>query len=360
MILLELWSNGIISHIFDFVVKVLYLVVDNELVTTTEISPTVSVVFPVYNEEGNLHELYKAVQNALAKIDCSHELVFVDNGSQDSSLTILKTLAEQDDCIRYVSLSRNFGYQGGIFAGLSYAKGQAVITMDADLQHPPELLPEMIRLWQQGFEVVFTKKRNYHLTGWRYYQVRIFYWFISKISGLSLSFGQSDFRLMDRKVVDTILGIQEYRKFLRGIVDWVGFRQAGLEYDVVERFAGESKFSFRSLLSLALDGILAFSSLPLRWILFVGVTLATLSFFYTMFALVLGTLNFFGFWSVAPPGWATLAVAITFLGGTQLIAVGVLGEYIGRIYEQIKGRPVFIVRETSKTNIVRIPVAYHD
>jgi dolichol-phosphate mannosyltransferase len=308
----------------------------------------------VYNEQSNLVALYQQVGAALASVETNYELVFVDNGSFDNSLDIIKQLAQTDPRVRYVSLSRNFGYQGGIFAGLSYARGEAVVTMAADLQHPPGLLPEMVRLWRQEFEVVYTTKRNYHLTGWRYYQVRLFYWFISKISGLKLSFGQSDFRLLDRKVVDTILGIQEYRKFLRGMVNWVGFRQAGLEYEVAERFSGESKFSFRSLMSLALDGILAFSSLPLRWILVAGLVLATLSFFYTMFALVLGVMNFFGFWDVAPPGWATLAVAITFLGGTQLIAVGVLGEYIGRIYEQIKGRPVFIVRETSEQERVAV------
>jgi dolichol-phosphate mannosyltransferase len=172
---------------------------------------------------------------------------------------------------------------------------------------------------------------------------------------MKLSFGQSDFRLLDRSVVETLLRIDEYRKFLRGMVDWVGFRQAGLEYEVAARHSGESKFSYRSLMSFALDGILAFSILPLRWILVAGLVLASLSFLYTMFALILGVLVFFGLWEVAPPGWATLAVAVTFLGGTQLIAVGVLGEYIGRIYEQIKGRPVFIVRETSESVIQRVP-----
>ena len=323
--------------------------------------PRLSVVFPVYNEEENLGPLYHRVVAALATKDVNnYELIFVDNGSYDRSLEIIKTLVERDVRVRYVSLSRNFGYQGGLFAGMSYARGEAVITMDADLQHPPELLPEMIALWGNGFEVVFTTKRNYHLSGWRYRQVQIFYWVISKISGVKLSFGQSDFRLLDRKVVDTLLSIREYRKFLRGMVDWVGFRQAALEYDVANRHSGQSKFSYRSLMSFALDGILSFSSLPLRWILLAGIILASLSFLYTLFALILGVFVFFGLWDVAPPGWATLAVAITFLGGTQLIAVGVLGEYIGRIYEQIKGRPVFIVRETSESEIVQAPVTYHD
>lgn len=332
----------------------------SRILSNEEILPKLSVIFPVYNEEENLRPLYQRVQAALASVDINYELIFVDNGSCDRSLEIIKTLAKQDYRVCFVSLSRNFGYQGGLFAGMSYARGEAIITMDADLQHPPELLPELISLWRKGFEVVFTTKRNYHLSGWRYRQVKIFYWVISKISGVKLSFGQSDFRLLDREVVDTLLSIQEYRKFLRGLVDWVGFRQVAVEYEVAERFSGESKFSYSSLISFALDGILSFSSLPLRWILLAGIILASLSFLYTLFALVVGVFVFFGLWDVAPPGWATLAVMITFLGGTQLIAVGVLGEYIARIYEQIKGRPVFIVRETSESELVRVPVAYHD
>lgn len=306
-----------------------------------------SVVFPVWNEEENLEPLHGEVSQALKRIGLPYELVFVDNGSTDRSLEVIKRLARWDRAVRYISLSRNFGHQGGLFAGLSYCRGEAAITMDADLQHPPALIPEMVRLWQQGHEIVYTKKRSHDITGLRLFQVRLFYWILSKLSGLKLSFGQSDFRLLDRKVVDVLLNIPENRKFLRGLVEWVGFRQTGLEYDVARRHAGRSKFSYRSLFGFALDGILAFSTVPLRWIFVVGVLTASVAFLYVGFAVVLGVMNLLGAGVHLPPGWATLAVAVMFLGGVQLIAIGILGEYIGRVYDQAKGRPPFIARETS-------------
>ncbi|MFQ5801319.1 MAG: glycosyltransferase family 2 protein [Candidatus Methylomirabilales bacterium] len=309
--------------------------------------PVLSMVFPVWNEEENLEILHGEVSEALKLLDLPYELLFVDNGSTDGSLALIKQLARRDPNVRYISLSRNFGHQGGLFAGLWYCRGDAAITMDADLQHPPSLIPEMVRLWQQGFEVVYTKKRNHDVSGLRSIQVRLFYKGLSKLSGLTLSFGQSDFRLLDRRVIDVILNIPENRKFLRGTVEWVGFRQTGLEYDVAKRHAGQSKFSYRSLFGFALDGILAFSVVPLRWIFVVGSVTATLSLLYVGLAFVLGVLNLLGVGVNIPPGWATLAVSVMFLGAVQLIAIGILGEYIGRIYDQTKGRPTFIVRETS-------------
>jgi glycosyltransferase involved in cell wall biosynthesis len=309
---------------------------------------SISVVFPVFNEEASLVPLYEQVRDALGKAEVkSYELVFVDNGSDDRSLEIMKTLRQSDPRVRYVSLSRNFGHQGGLLAGVSHSRGDAVITMDADLQHPPSLIPEMIRLWRRGCEVVFTMKRDTGLSAWRRLQMRIFYQIISKFSGLQLSFGQSDFRLLDRKVVETILSIPEYRMFIRGIVNWVGYRQAGVTYEVAPRFAGKSKFKLRTLIGFALDGILAFSTLPLRWVFLAGALVAGACFLYMGFAMVLGVLRFTGSGVVVPPGWATLAVAIMFLGSIQLIAIGILGEYLGRVFDQTKGRPMFIVRELS-------------
>lgn len=292
--------------------------------------------------------LYQQVRDALQKAEVtSYEMVFVDNGSYDRSLEIMKTLRQNDPRVRYVSLSRNFGHQGGLLAGVSHSRGDAVITMDADLQHPPSLIPEMIRLWRRGCEVVFTMKRDTGLSAWRRLQMRMFYGVISQLSGLQLSFGQSDFRLLDRKVVGTILSIPEYRMFIRGIVNWVGFRQAGVSYDVAPRFTGNSKFSLRTLIGFALDGILAFSVVPLRWVFLVGALTAGVCFLYMGFAIVLGVLRLTGSVVTVPPGWATLAVAIMFVGSIQLIAIGILGEYLGRVFDQTKGRPMFIVRELS-------------
>ena len=310
-------------------------------------SPLVSVAFPVFNEAENLEMLHAEVTRALETTGLAFELIFVDNGSTDASLSIIKRLSETDPRVEFVSLSRNFGHQGALLAGISHAQGEAVITMDADLQHPSALLPEMVRLWQEGFEGVFTRKRRYPVHGMRLRQVKLFYWLMSKWSGLHLSFGQSDFRLLDRKVFEVFLRMPEARKFLRGLVEWVGFRQTGLEYDPLPRHAGESKFPFRALVSFAVDGIISFSLLPLRWSLGLGFIVASMSFVYGIAMVVMGLLNYAGMSVPLPPGWATLVVSILFLSGIQLIAIGMLGEYVGRIFEQTKGRPEFIVRAAS-------------
>lgn len=310
-------------------------------------SDKISVVFPVFNEENNLEVLYQNVAKFCeqSQVDC--EFVFVDDGSTDNSLNIIKRLAEADKRVIYISLSRNFGHQNAIFAGMCYCTGDAVITMDADLQHPPSLIPEMIDLWRKGTEVVFTTKEESNLKlRWRL-TMKIFYWFFSKISGLSLDFGQSDFRLLDRKVLNVILQIPEYHKFLRGQVGWVGFKQERLSYRVEKRYSGESKF--KSRFPIALDGIFAFSRYPLHLLMLVGFIVAGISFLYIIFHVIVWTLlrlNIIHSWSM-PSGWITLAIAIFFLGSLQLIALGILGEYVGRTFDQTKGRPVFIVRESS-------------
>jgi dolichol-phosphate mannosyltransferase len=307
----------------------------------------VSLVFPVFDEAENLENLCAEVTGALEMTGVAFELVFVDNGSTDESLSIIKRLCDSDPRAQFVSLSRNFGHQGALLAGISHAQGAAVITMDADLQHPPALLPDMIRLWQEGYEVVFTRKRRYPVRGIRLRQVKLFYWVMSKWSGLHLSFGQSDFRLLDRKVFEVFLKMPEARKFLRGLVEWVGFRQTGLEYDPLPRHAGKSKFPFRALVSFAVDGIVSFSLLPLRWSLGLGFSAALFSFLYGITIVVMGLLNVAGVRVWLPPGWATVVASIVFLASIQLIAIGMLGEYVGRIFEQTKGRPEFIVREAS-------------
>lgn len=309
--------------------------------------PKLSIIFPVFNEENNLRTLYSEVTGTCDKLNIDYEMIFVDNGSYDSSLDVIRDLSNNDKRVTFISLSRNFGHQGGLFAGMSYASGQAVITMDADLQHPPSLIPDMVRLWNEGYEVINTTKRQNHMTGIKGAQVRLFYWLMSRVSGVKLSFGQSDFRLLDRKVLATLLAMPEHRKFLRGLVNWIGFKQTSLQYSVAERLSGESKFSYRSLFSFALDGILSFSTLPLRFFAGLGAAVAILSLMYALIAASLGVARYVYPNIQLPPGWATLAVSISFLGSVQLIAIGVLGEYIGRIYEQGKGRPIFIVSETS-------------
>lgn len=208
----------------------------------------------------------------------------------------------------------------------------------------------MIGLWQKGYHVVFTTKRSYsNLSFIRRRVFRLAYWLLSKLSGLNLSFGQSDFRLLDRRVVNAIVALPEYRKFLRGLVCWIGFKQIGIEYDVVPRHAGQPKYTIASLFSLLVDGILAFSITPLRWSLALGVVAGTLSLFYGLLVVFMGLLNLIGIQAALPPGWATVVAAVVFLGSLQLIAIGLLSEYVGRVYEQVKGRPTFVVGEHSES-----------
>ena len=309
----------------------------------------VSLVFPLCNEANSLEVLYHQVVEACGQARVDPQLVFVDDGSTDQSLAVIKQLRSRDPRVVYVSLSRNFGHQNALVAGMTAATGSAVITMDADLQHPPSLLPQMIALWREGIEVVYTTKREARLPPVKAFVVKLFYRLLSRLSGLQFEFGQSDFRLLDRKVADVILGMPEYHKFLRGQVKWVGFSQRGLAYDVEARHSGESKFTYRRLFGLALDGLLSFSRYPLRLVTIVGTVVSSLSVLYVVFIIGLAVAHGFGWLReiLLPPGWATLAVSILFLGSMQVVVMGVLAEYLGRVYEQTKGRPNFIIRERS-------------
>jgi len=307
----------------------------------------ISIVSPIYNEVENLDELYERVTAALKSAKEDFEFILVENGSSDGSLEIIRKLREKDRRIKYISLSRNFGHQGAVLAGLAHSAGDAVITLDGDLQHPPELIPKLLKLWKEGSHVVYTvKKTTAEDKDWRYLPSRIFYRIISAISIVDLKYGQSDYRLMDRKVIDVILAIPEKNKFLRGIVNWVGFSQAGLEYEVGKRKKGKSKFSLWNYVNFAFDGIFSFSTVPLRVFLWIGVIIAFLCGIWAVYYFVMGFMNLvFPDKNLLPPGSATITVSILFLGGVQLIGIGILGEYIGRIYSQTKKRPDFIVVE---------------
>ncbi len=307
----------------------------------------ISLISPIYNEAENLLELYERVVKTLSYMEDSFELILIDNGSTDNSLLTIKELRKKDGRIKFLSLSRNFGHQGALLAGLAYASGDAVISLDGDLQHPPELIPQMIRLWKKGHEIVYTVKASGEHQRYSSFS-KIFYRLMSFMSELDLSRGQSDFRLLDRKVVDTLNRIPERHKFLRGLVDWVGFQKIALEYKVEARKRGESKFSLKNYLGFALDGIFSFSTIPLRVFLWTGLLIAFLCVMYAVFMIMLVVMGFFSSAKILfPPGWATLTVSILFLGSVQLIGIGILGEYIGRTYAQTKQRPDFIVKEES-------------
>ena len=310
----------------------------------------VSIVVPVRNEQESILQLYKRVKAVMEQDALPFELIMVDDGSMDRSLEILKRLENQDSCVKYLSLSRNFGHQSAILAGMDHSIGDAVISMDADLQHPPQLIQRMLELWRQGYEVVYTVKRDDHsLNLFRRASHRLFYWVLSKLSGMKLSFGQTDFRLMDRKAVDALHKMPERKKFLRGLVSWIGFRQTQLEYDVPIRFAGESKLlSLRHRLGFALDGILAFSTIPLRVFIFFGLFVSSTAFLYGTYVIAVGLHAFLtGYTGHVLPGWASVVAAILFIGGVQLVGLGVLGEYLIRVFDEARQRPPYLVREKS-------------
>lgn len=304
----------------------------------------ISIVIPVYNEQDNLKEFHKRITAIMNDTGYDYNLVFVDDGSKDSSAFILKQLVEEDNHVEAYLLSRNYGHQMALTCGLDNADGDAVITMDGDLQHPPELLPELIRLWEEGSEIVMTKRLATEDAGFlKNITSSCYYKLINIMSKVEITPGGSDFRLMDKKAVEAFRLYRERARFIRGMVSTLGFNVSVVEFVAPPRFAGHSKFNLHKMLHFALDGITAFSNLPLRWAFYLGL------FFGLCSLLLLGHVFYVKFISDdAVPGWATTTVSILFLGGIQLVGIGILGEYIGRIFEEIKHRPLYLVSKHLK------------
>lgn len=304
----------------------------------------ISIVVPVYNEQDNLKEFHKRITAIMNDTGYDYNLVFVDDGSKDSSAFILKQLVEEDNHVEVYLLSRNYGHQMALTCGLDNADGDAVITMDGDLQHPPELLPELIRLWKEGSEIVMTKRLATEDAGFlKNITSSCYYKLINIMSKVEITPGGSDFRLMDKKAVEAFRLYRERARFIRGMVSTLGFNVSVVEFVAPPRFAGHSKFNLHKMLHFALDGITAFSNLPLRWAFYLGL------FFGLCSLLLLGHVFYVKFISDdAVPGWATTTVSILFLGGIQLVGIGILGEYIGRIFEEIKHRPLYLVSKHLK------------
>uniref|UniRef100_A0A7C4QTP6 Glycosyltransferase n=1 Tax=Schlesneria paludicola TaxID=360056 RepID=A0A7C4QTP6_9PLAN len=300
-----------------------------------------SIVVPFYNEQDNLRPLYEQIRDVLEELPYDFELILVDDGSTDGGSEVARRLHAEDLRVKLISLSRNFGHQMALTAGIEHASGAAVISMDADLQHPPQVIPELIRKWEAGFEVVYTIREATEDAGLcKRWTSAIFYWFINCCVEMHIVPNAADFRLMDRKVVDCFKGMRERNRFVRGMTSWVGFKQTTVPFLAARRHAGHSKYTLRNMLRFALDGITSFSTVPLRFATYLGFGSAFLGVPYAVWALyariVLGD---------TVPGWSSLIVAVLFLGGVQLICLGILGEYIGRIYEEVKGRPLYIARE---------------
>ena len=303
--------------------------------------PTISIIAPVYNEEAILHELYKRISETMETLGESWELVLVNDGSWDRSYEIMLELHEQDPRVHIVNFSRNFGHQIAITAGMDYAQGQAVVIIDADLQDPPSVILEMVDKWKEGYEVVYAIRRERKgETRFKLWTAKMFYRVINKITGVNIPLDTGDFRLLDRKAVDALRQIREHHRFMRGLSVWIGFRQTGVTYVREERFAGETKYPLSKMLRFAMDGITSFSYLPLQFATYIGFIIAGLSVLGILATIILRLSGSQAFY-----GQATTLVMVLFLGGIQLISLGIIGEYLGRIYDEVKNRPLYIVDE---------------
>ncbi|OIQ18396.1 MAG: hypothetical protein BM556_09040 [Bacteriovorax sp. MedPE-SWde] len=305
----------------------------------------ISIVTTAYNEEESVEELVSRVHElALSEPSYQFEFIAVENGSKDKTFVKLTELKEKFSFLRIVKLSRNFQAQGGMLAGISQATGDAIVTMDADLQHPPEVISSLIRKWEEGFKIVNTEKKNKSSTLLRLMADKFFYELMYKYSGLR--FGEADFRLIDREVANVLDQLDESEKFLRGLISWTGFESSTVKYRVELRKHGVTKFSSRHLFEFAFLGLTSFSVAPLRSLLKLGFIIFVPSFIYLLFFLTIGSMNYFGVADFdLPPGLATLVVTVIFFGSIQILSIGVLGEYIGRIYKEVKGRPNFVIEE---------------
>ncbi|MGD1902720.1 MAG: glycosyltransferase family 2 protein [Geitlerinemataceae cyanobacterium] len=300
-----------------------------------------SIVVPVYNESLNLHHLCERLQTVLDPLAIAYEIVMVNDGSRDDTLQIALECQKRYPAIVAIDLSRNFGKEIAMTAGIDYTRGRAVVPIDADLQDPPELIVAMLDKWREGYDVVCATRNERLGESWmKRFTAAGFYRTISKMSNVPIPANTGDFRLLDRTVVEALKQLPERTRFMKGLFAWVGYRQATIYFDRAPRFAGETTWNYWKLWNFALDGITAFSSLPLKVWSYAGVTVAGLSLIYAIL-LVIRTIAF----GTDVPGYASLMVALLFLGSVQLIAIGVLGEYLGRVYEEVKQRPLYLVRQ---------------
>jgi glycosyltransferase involved in cell wall biosynthesis len=303
----------------------------------------ISVVIPVYNEEENLSELYRRTTASLNSMGVSYELVLVNDGSRDRTPQMIDELQEQDHRVVGIHLSRNFGHQAAVCAGLDDARGKAVIVMDGDLQDPPEVFGLFVKLWREGYEVVYAvrqKRKEGLLKRAAYFS---FYRLLRAISDIDIPLDSGDFCLMDRKVLDAMKGLPERIRFVRGLRTFVGFRQVGVCYERAAREAGKPKYTFRALVGLAIDGLISFSSYPLHLVTYFGLGAATFAALLTVWAFIDAIYN-----AQTPRGWASTMIVVLFMSAIQLLSLGIMGEYVRRIFLECKGRPTYIIRNTHK------------
>jgi polyisoprenyl-phosphate glycosyltransferase len=303
-----------------------------------------SLIIPIYNEEETIPELYRRVSAIMDNLEDSVELILVNDGSRDRSLPLMRELHEIDPRVCYLSFARNFGHQAAVTAGLNFCRGEVIVVLDADLQDPPELIPTMIDRWRDGYQVVYAQRTKRKKEGWfKRFTAYIFYRLLKRLADVDIPADTGDFCLMDRRVVEVLNAMPERNRYIRGLRAWIGFRQTAVNFERDPRFAGEVKYTFKKSLSLALNSLISFSKVPLRLSTYLGL-------FSALIALLMAFLVLY--WRLQQPyspvtGLATILIAVFFLGSVQLISIGILGEYIGRIYEEVKGRPAYTIAEVA-------------
>jgi polyisoprenyl-phosphate glycosyltransferase len=319
------------------------------MIVTSLLQPNaefLSIVVPLYNEEGNVHELVRRIRTVMTSLDGEprYEIVLVNDGSRDSTHVRLCELALSHPEIVVVNLSRNFGHQIAATAGLDVARGDAVILMDGDLQDPPELIASFLERWREGYDVVYaTRRQRRGESAFKIWTARAFYRIVRRLTNVAIPVDTGDFRLMSRRVVDALKLTRERHRFLRGLVSWVGYRQTGVEYDRDERFSGTTKYPITKMLKFALDGITSFSEIPLRFASYMGFVVSLFAFVVAAAEILIKLFTGYNY-----PGYTSTIFAILFLGGVQLIAIGTLGEYVGRIYDQVKARPLYLIADITR------------
>ncbi len=309
---------------------------------TNQPLPEISIVIPLLNEEANLKALYQRLKAVLMQTQWDYELLFIDDGSTDNSFHIIKSLNSLDERVKGISLSRNFGHQIALTAGIEAAKGSIVAMLDADLQHPPEMLPEMYEFIKKGFDIVNTRRRTTQkISVFKKTTSKIYYRILNLLSDVPIEPDASDFRIMNRKATNAFLQLEERDRFIRGLIRWVGFRQTIVDYQAPARFSGHTKYTFRKMFRFALDGITSLSAKPLRFSFYTGFFIFLLGIAYSVFAIV----KYFQGETIK--GWTSTMVTILIIGGYQLLSIGIVGEYIARIFNETKKRPVYFIKETT-------------
>jgi len=304
---------------------------------------TVTILIPCFNEESSLPFLYKELVALGSDTRFSWEFLFINDGSKDNTILFLKELANKDNRVRYISLSRNFGKENALLAGFDFATGDCMVIMDADLQHPPKLIPRMLQLWEEGYEDVYARRKDRGTDSWlRRKLSNTYYRMLQKVSNVDILQNVGDFRLLDRKCIDALKQLRETERYTKGMYCWIGFKKTELEFEVAERVAGQSSFSYRKLVKLAINGFTSYTTAPLKLSVYIGIIVSLLSFVLMLVFLIKALL-----YGDPVQGFPTLITVILFLGGVQLLSLGIIGEYLGKVFNETKHRPVYLVSETN-------------